>query len=61
LGAEERNEQRLEATEMKFLGQLLGITKLGRERNRFVWDKQGVQNTVREVEQYRPSDYSIYR
>jgi len=41
------DEQRLEATEMKFLRHLLGITELDRERNPSVWDKLCVQNSVR--------------
>jgi hypothetical protein len=40
-----RDEQRLEAAQMKFLRHLLGITKLDRERNQSVREKLGVQNT----------------
>jgi hypothetical protein len=44
-----RGEQRIKVTQMKFLGYLLGITKLERERNRSVRDKLGVQNFFREI------------
>jgi hypothetical protein len=47
-----RNEQRLEAAQMKFLRHLLGITKLDRDRNQSVREKLGVQNTVLEIKQY---------
>jgi hypothetical protein len=53
LGAEERDEQRLEAAEIKFLGHLLGISKLDRDRNQSVWEKMGVQNIVVEIQQYQ--------
>ena len=36
-----REEQRLEATQMKFLRHLLGITKLDKEKNRCVRGKNG--------------------
>jgi hypothetical protein len=48
-----RDEQRLEAAQMKFLRHLLGITKLGRERNQSVREKLGVQNTVLEIKHYQ--------
>jgi hypothetical protein len=44
-----RDEQRLEAAQMKILRHLLGITKLERERNQSVREKLGVQNTVLEI------------
>ena len=47
-----RDEQRLEASQMT-LRHVIAITKLYRERNQFVWDKLGVQNTIREKEQYQ--------
>jgi len=34
-----REEQRLEAVQMKFLRHLLGITKLDRENNPCIWQK----------------------
>jgi cell shape-determining protein MreC len=37
----ERQEQRLEAAQMKFLRHLLGITKLDRERNQSLREKLG--------------------
>jgi hypothetical protein len=41
-----REEQRLEAAQMKFLRHLLGITKLDKE-------KTGAQNIVKEIKQYQ--------
>ena len=35
-----REEQRLEATQMKFLRRLLGITKLDKEKNQCIRGKQ---------------------
>jgi hypothetical protein len=48
-----RDEQRLEAAQMKFLRHLLGVTKLDRERNQSVGKKLGVQNIVLEIKQYQ--------
>jgi hypothetical protein len=48
-----RDEQRLEAVQMKFLKHLLGITELDRERNQSVREKLGVQNTVLETKRYQ--------
>jgi len=36
-----REEQRLEATQMKFLRHLLGITKLNKEKNQCIREKNG--------------------
>jgi len=36
-----REEQRLEATQMKFLRHLLGITKLDKEKNQCIREKNG--------------------
>ena len=36
-----REEQRLEATQMKFLRHLLGITKLNKENNQCIREKNG--------------------
>lgn len=47
------DEQKLEAAQLKFLRQLLGITKLDRERNQSLREKLGVQNIVREIQQYQ--------
>ena len=46
-------EQRLEAAQMKFLIHLLGITKLGEEKNQCIRKKTGAQNTVKEIKQYQ--------
>ena len=48
-----REEQRLEATQMKFLRHLLGITKLDKEKNQSIGQKTGAQNTVQEIKQYQ--------
>ena len=48
-----REEQRLEAAQMKFLRHLLGITKLDEEKNRCIREKTGAQNTVKEIKQYQ--------
>ena len=48
-----REEQRLEAAQMKFLRQLLGITKLDKEKNQCIRDKTGAQNVVKEIKQYK--------
>jgi hypothetical protein len=48
-----REDQRLEAAQMKFLRHLLGITKLDKEKNRTIRQKLGVQNIVKEIKQYQ--------
>ena len=48
-----RDEQRLEAAQMKFLRQLLGITKFGKEKNQCIRGKTGAQNIVKEIKQYQ--------
>jgi len=50
-----REEQRLEAAQMKFLRHLLGITKLNKEKNQCtrIGQKTGVQNIVKEIKQYQ--------
>jgi hypothetical protein len=49
----QRDEQRLEASQLKFLRPLLRITKLDKKRNQSVRDTVGVQNTVREIQEYQ--------
>ena len=44
-----REEQRLEAAQMKFLRHLLGITKLDKEKNQFIREKTGTQSIVKEI------------
>jgi hypothetical protein len=46
-------KQRLEAAQMKFLRHLLGITKSDKEKNTSIREKTGVQNIVKEIEQYQ--------
>ena len=48
-----REEQRLEAAQMKFLRHLLGITKLDREKNQCIRQKTGAQDIVQEIKQYQ--------
>ena len=46
-----REEQRLEAAQMKFFRHLLGIMKLDKEKNQCIREKTGVQNIVMEIKQ----------
>jgi hypothetical protein len=48
-----REEQRLEAAQMKFLRHLLGITKLDKEKNQRIRGQTGAQNIVNEIKQYQ--------
>ena len=48
-----REEHRLEAAQMKFLRQLLGITKSDKEKNQCIRKKTGAQNIVKEIKQYQ--------
>jgi len=48
-----REEQRLEAAQMKFLRHLLGITKVDKEKNQCIRGKTGAQNIVKEIKQYQ--------
>ena len=48
-----REEQHLEAAQMKFLRHLLGITKMDKEKNQCVREKTGAQNIVKEIKQYQ--------
>jgi len=48
-----REEQRLEAAQMKFLRHLLRITKLDKEMNQCIRQKTGAQNIVKEIKQYQ--------
>jgi len=48
-----REEQRLEAAQMKFLRHLLGITKLDKEKDQYIRQKTGTQNIVKEIKQYQ--------
>ena len=56
-----REEQRLEAAQMKFFRHLLGIAKLDKEKNQCIRGKDGAQNTVKEIKQYQKSGYNTYR
>ena len=49
-----REEQLLEAAQMKFLRHLLGITKLDKEKNQCIRKKKtGAQSIVKEIKQYQ--------
>jgi len=48
-----REEQRLEAAQMKFLRHLLGIAKLDKEKNQCIKEKTGAQKIVKEIKQYQ--------
>ena len=48
-----REEQRLDAAQMKLLRHLLGITKLDKETNQCIGEKTGAQNIVKEIKQYQ--------
>ena len=48
-----REEQRLEATQTKFLRHLLGITKLDKEKNQRIREKTGAKKRVKEIKQYQ--------
>ena len=48
-----REEQRLEAAQMKFLRHLLGITKSDKEKNQCIREKTGAQNIVEEIKEYQ--------
>ena len=52
-GLKKREEQHLEAAQMKILRRLLGITKLDKEKNQCVREKTGSQNIVKEIKQYQ--------
>ena len=44
-----REEQRLEAAQMKFVRHLLGITKLDKGKNQCIRKKTGAENIVKEI------------
>ena len=49
-----REEQRLEAAQMKFLRHLLGIRKLDKEKYQCIrGEKMGAQNIIKEIKQYQ--------
>ena len=48
-----REEQRLEAAQVKFLRHLLGITKLDKEKNQRIRQKTGAQNIIKEIKQHQ--------
>ena len=48
-----REEQSLQAGQIKFLRHLLGITKLDNGKNQCIRQKTGAQNIVKEIKQYQ--------
>jgi len=48
-----RQEQRLEAAQMKFLRHLLGVTKLDKEKDQSIREKTGAENIVKEIKHYQ--------
>ena len=48
-----REEQRLEAAQIKFLRHLLGLAKLDKEKNQCIRQKTGAQNILKEIKQYQ--------
>ena len=48
-----REEQRLEAAQVKFLSHLLGVTKLDKEKNQCIRQKTGAEDIVKEIKQYQ--------
>jgi len=48
-----REEQRLEAAQMKFLRHVLEIIKLDKEKNQCIRGKTGAQSIVKEIKQYQ--------
>ena len=51
-----REEQRLEAAQMKFLRHLLGITKLDKEKNQCNREKTGAQNINQKTKTNRTTE-----
>ena len=49
----DREEQCLEAAQMKFLRHLLGITKLDKEKIQCIRQKNGAHNIVKEIKLYQ--------
>ena len=48
-----REEQRLEAAQMTFLRYFLGITKLDKEKNQCISERNGTENILKEIKQYQ--------
>ena len=48
-----REQQLLEAAQIKFLRHLMGITKLDKEKNQCIREKTGAQSIVKEIKQYQ--------
>jgi len=56
-----REEQSLEAAQMKFLRHFLRITQLDKENNQCIREKTGAQNIVKENNSTRKSGFNTYR
>jgi len=48
-----REEQRLEAAQMKILRYLLGITKIDKEKIQCIRENTGAHNIIKEIKQYQ--------
>jgi len=48
-----REEQRLEAAQIKYFRHLLGIIKSDKEKNQCIREKTGAQKIVKEIKQYQ--------
>jgi len=46
---------------VKILKDLLGITKLDKEKTRCIREKTGAENIVKEIKAYQKSGYNTYR
>jgi len=49
MGTEEKRETTFRSNTVEFFRQLLGITKLDKEKNQCIREKTGAQNTVKEI------------
>jgi len=56
-----REEQRLEAAQMKFLRHLLGTTKLDKEKDQCIRQKAGEQNITKETKHYLKKWLKMYK
>ena len=53
MGTEEKRGTTFRTAQMKFLRNLLGITKLDKEKNQCIREKTGAQSIVKEIKQYQ--------
>jgi len=48
-----KRDEHVKAAQMKFLRHLLGITKLGKEKDQCIREKTGAQHIVKEIKEYQ--------